>query len=289
MGTEPDDLALLAKTPLFANLDDTERAALAKLLVAHHYDAGQTIFLRGSPGDALYLIARGRVQAQFDNDVGDTVVLSEGKPGDVFGEVALFDGGPRSATVVAIEPTDVRILGRDAMLDYLSRHPHAAFDLMAVMTRRLRNVDTILRNVVTRNPNTIEDEHLTFGQRTADMVAAFGGSWTFIWIATIAMAFWVLVNTYILVKANAFDPPPFMGLNLLLSTIAAIQAPVIMMTQNRAAAKDRVKADLDYQINLKAELEIAQLHRKVDRLFEEMEAYFARNEHAQALAHRDRL
>jgi uncharacterized membrane protein len=288
MGTEPDDLALLAKTPLFANLDDAERAALARILVAHHYDPGQTVFMRGNPGDALYLIRSGRVQAQIENDVGETVVLSESKAGEVFGEVALFDGGPRSATVVATEPTEVRILSRDAMLDYLSRHPHAAFDLMAVMSRRLRNFDNVLRNCVTRNPNVVHEERLTFGQRTADVVAAFGGSWAFIFVSTTAMAIWVMINAFLLLD-RAFDPYPFILLNLLLSTLGAIQAPVIMMTQNREASKDRMKADLDYQVNLKAELEIEQLHRKVDRLFEEMQAHFARSEHGQALAHRERI
>jgi uncharacterized membrane protein len=288
MGTEPDDLTLLAKSPLFANLDDAERAALARILVAHHYDKGQTVFTRGNPGDALYLIRSGRVQAQIENDIGETVVLSEIKAGEVFGEVALFDGGPRSATVVATERTEVRILSRDAMLDYLSRHPHAAFDLMAVMSRRLRNFDNVLRNCVTRNPNIVHEERLTFGQRTADVVAAFGGSWAFIFVSTTAMAIWVMINTFLLLE-RAFDPYPFILLNLLLSTLGAIQAPVIMMTQNREASKDRMKADLDYQVNLKAELEIEQLHRKVDRLFEEMQAQFARSEHGQALAHRDRL
>ena len=153
------------------------------------------------------------------------------------------------------------------------------------MGRRLRLTDELLRTHVTRNLNVEEEERLTLGEHIADRVAAFGGSWTFIIVFGVVLAVWMGVNFLLVLRGaghglspdkSAFDPYPFILLNLVLSTLAALQAPVIMMSQNRQAAKDRLKADLEYQVNLKAELEVAQLHCKVDRIYEEMQANFAR-------------
>ena len=180
------------------------------------------------------------------------------------------------ATVVAAEPSEVLVLGREVFLQFLARHPHAALDLMAVMSRRLRGVDDVLRGCVTRNPNVEETEGSTFGEFLADRVASFGGSWPFIILFGSILVGWVAINVLLLTH-RPFDPYPFILLNLVLSTLAALQAPVIMMSQNRQSVKDRLKSDLDYQINLKAELEIAQLHRKMDRLSELLQGHFARD------------
>src|SRR5207244_550411 len=153
----------------------------------------------------------------------------------------------------------------------ITQRPLAAMDPLTVMGRRLLATDEMLRTHVTRNVNVEEEERLTFGQRVADKVATFGGSWTFIILFGAVLAVWVVVNTFLLI-AHPFDPYPYILLNLVLSTLAALQAPVIMMSQNRQSSKDRLKADLDYQVNLKAELEIASLHRKVDGLYETMQA-----------------
>src|SRR5205807_623024 len=139
----------------------------------------------------------------------------------------------------------------------------------------LRATDELLRTHVSRNLNVEEEERLTFGEHIADRVATFGGSWTFIISFGVVLLIWTMVNTFVLMQ-RAFDPYPYILLNLFLSMLAALQAPVIMMSQNRQASKDRLKADLDYEINLKAELEVAQLHSKVDRIYEEMQANFAR-------------
>jgi len=146
--------------------------------------------------------------------------------------------------------------------------------LLTVMGRRLRSTDELLRMHVSRNLNLEEDERMSFGERIADRVASFGGSWTFIIIAGIALSTWIAVNSILLSKA--FDPYPYILLNLVLSMLAALQAPVIMMSQNRQSAKDRLRSDLDYEVNMKAELEVAELHRKLDRLVERFEAYSAR-------------
>lgn len=261
------DLNMLGEVPLFALLDQRERKSLAKLLNTKTFNKGDTIFSYGDVGDALYLISHGRVEVFVENAEGEKIMLAENQPGDLFGEISLLDGGSRTATVVAVEDTECLTLDRENLLKFITQHPHAALDLLAVMGRRLRTTDELLRTHVTRNVNVEEEERLTFGERIADRVAAFGGSWTFIIAFSVVLLSWMGVNGYLL-AAHPFDPYPFILLNLVLSALAAIQAPVIMMSQNRQAAKDRLKADLDYQVNLKAELEVAQLHGKIDRIYD---------------------
>ncbi len=270
------EASVLADVPMFSLLDAEERSTLGELLDEVRFAKGDTIFSFGDSGDGLYLVRSGRVEVFVENFQGDKIPLAENEPGDIFGEISLLDGGPRTATAVAIDDTECLSLDRDRLLEFVSRHPHAALDLLTVMGRRLRATDELLRTHVTRNLNEEEEERLTFGERIADKVAAFGGSWTFIIVFGFVLLLWMGVNIYM--ATHAFDPYPFILLNLVLSTLAALQAPVIMMSQNRQAAKDRLKADLDYEVNLKAELEVAQLHNKVDRLYEAMQAHFAMHE-----------
>ena len=271
------DLTMLGEVPLFALLDQRERKALAKLLNTRHFDKGDTIFSYGDAGDALYLVRQGRVEVFVENTEGEKILLAENEAGDLFGEISLLDGGARTASAVCVEETEVLTLDREHLLKFITQHPHAALDLLAVMGRRLRNTDELLRTHVSRNLNEEEEELLTFGERIADRVATFGGSWTFIIAFAVILVTWMGGNA-ILLAAHPFDPYPFILLNLVLSALAALQAPVIMMSQNRQATKDRLKADLDYQVNLKAELEVAQLHGKIDRIYEQMQSAFSRLE-----------
>ena len=270
------DASALAEVPMFSLLDPQERSTLGELLDERRFDKGDTIFTFGDPGDCLYLLRSGRVEVFVENYLGDKILLGENEPGDVFGEISLLDGGPRTATAVAIEGSVCLGLDREKLLAFVTRHPHAALDLLTVMGRRLRATDELLRTHVTRNLNEEEEERLTFGQHIADKVATFGGSWTFIILFSVVLVAWMTLNLYM--ATHAFDPYPFILLNLVLSALASIQAPVIMMSQNRQASKDRLQADLDYEVNLKAELEVAQLHNKVDRLYEAMQAHFALHE-----------
>ncbi|HVP41900.1 MAG TPA: DUF1003 domain-containing protein [Terriglobales bacterium] len=270
------DASALADVPMFSLLDDEERSTLSELLDLRRFEKGDTVFSFGDSGDALYLVRSGKVQVFVENYQGDKIPLADNEPGDIFGEISLLDGGPRTATAVAIEDSECLTLDREKLLEFVSRHPHAALDLLTVMGRRLRATDELLRTHVTRNLNEEEEERLTFGQHIADRVASFGGSWTFIIVFGLILFAWMGLNVYM--ATHAFDPYPFILLNLVLSTLAALQAPVIMMSQNRQAQKDRLKADLDYEVNLKAELEVAQLHNKVDRLYEAMQAHFAMHE-----------
>ncbi|MCI0355369.1 MAG: DUF1003 domain-containing protein [Acidobacteria bacterium] len=270
------DVAMLAEVQLFSLLDEQERETLAGILEAKRFDKGDTIFSFGDAGDCLYVVRSGRVEVYVENTEGEKIVLAAMEPGELVGEISLFDGGARTATAVAGEDTETLVCDREHLLEFVTRHPAAALDLLTIMGRRLRATDEMLRSRVSRNLNEEEEERLTFGQRVADRVAAFGGSWTFIILFMGLLNVWMAVNFYL--DRQAFDPFPFILLNLALSTLAALQGPVIMMSQNRQSAKDRLKADLDYQINLKAELEVAQLHGKMDRIYEQMQANFAKME-----------
>jgi len=270
-------VAMIGEVPIFTLLDDEEREALAEMMNAREFRQGETVFHYGDPGGEIFIIRSGRVELFVENTEGEKIVLSENEPGDVIGELSFLDGGPRTATAVASEDTQLLMLDRIRLLDFIDKHPHAAMDVLTVIGRRLRATDELLRTQVSRNPNVEEQERLTFGQRIADKVASFGGSWTFILSFGTVLAVWVVMNSTALL-ARHFDPYPYILLNLFLSMLAAVQAPVIMMSQNRQTAKDRLKGDLDYEVNLKAEMEVAHLHRKVDHIYERLEEHWARLE-----------
>ena len=259
-------IEMLREARMFSLLDEEELNTLSALLESRRFSKGETIFHRGDVGDCLYIIRQGVVEVFVETTEGEKIVFAENTAGDVFGEISLLDGGPRTATAVAIEDTEALTCDRENLLEFVTKHPSAAIDVMTAMGRNLRTTDELLRSQVSRNLNAEEEEHLTVGQRIADRVATFGGSWPFIILFGFIMSFWMGMNVYL--ARGAFDPFPFILLNLALSALAALQAPVIMMSQNRQAAKDRLRADLDYEVNLKAELEVAHLHNKVDQLYE---------------------
>ena len=259
--------AILAEVPIFSLLDDEERADLIKLLKPRQFPAGQRIFRTGDPALALFIIRKGRIRIVLDTYEGEEIPLLELESGDVVGEVSFLDGGARTATAEVIEDCELLEFDRKELLQFVTLHPHAALDLLTALGKRLRSTDELLRTRVSRNPNVEEEERLTLGNRVADRVASFGGSWTFIGIFFAMLLTWVAINSALVLR-RPFDPYPYILLNLFLSMLAAIQAPVIMMSQNRQASKDRLKGDLDYQVDTKAELEIAHLHRKVDQIYE---------------------
>jgi uncharacterized membrane protein len=220
----------------------------------------------------VHILRNGKVEVFVESLDGEKVVLAENEAGDAFGEISVLDGGPRTATAVALEDCETLVLDREGLLHLFKQHPHSALDLLSVMGRRLRATDELLRTQVSRNVNVEVEESLTLGQRVADMVASFGGSWPFIILFGVFLVVWMLLN--VRMAQRAWDPYPFILLNLVLSTLAAIQAPVIMMSQNRQAFKDRLQAEQDYKVNLKAELEVAELHRKIDRHYEALQMGF---------------
>ena len=262
---------LLREIPLFASMDDEERGALAAVMEESAFAEGQNICRAGEPGGTMHVILEGEVEVSLEDSEGEKVVLDLLSAGDFFGELSLLDGGERSATATAVKSTLTLVLGRDDLLALLPQRLHMVQDIMGALVRRIRHTDALLGGRVSRNANEVLEEHETLGTRVADGVARFGGSWTFIFFFAAVLAVWVLLNTVLLAR-DVFDPYPFILLNLVLSMLAAIQAPVIMMSQNRQDAKDRIRSELDYQVNLKAEVGVSELLRKVTALEEKVDA-----------------
>jgi CRP/FNR family cyclic AMP-dependent transcriptional regulator len=262
---------ILEGIPFFQTLDGDERAAVAALMKEARFTAGATVFREKEPGGVLYVIKGGKVELSVTGEDGAKVVVDVLEPGEFFGEMSLLDGEGRSTSAVAAEDVEAYSLSREEFLGLLRRRSDVALDVMSALGRRIRKTDELLRRRVP-NPNEVADEQETFGERVADGVARFGGSWLFIFFFGGVLLTWVAINTILIrsVGKEPFDPFPFILLNLFLSMLAAIQAPVIMMSQNRQDSRDRIRSELDYQVNLKAELEIMQLHEKFDRLREEL-------------------
>lgn len=253
-----DRLTLLRTIPLFESLADEDLAALASRLREERFEAGTTVFAQGDEGDAMYLIEEGAVDIVAGAGKQRVTLASLFKQ-QYFGELSLLDGAPRSAMALATRATVLLALERDDFVDFIKRRPEAALLIMHEIGERIRATNELMTRTVTRNVLEEEEEKLSLGARVADRVAAFGGSWPFIFLFGGFMASWMLWNS--LAGGWAFDPLPFMFLNLFLSTIAALQAPVIMMSQNRQSSKDKALAVNDYQVNLKNEVAIDKILR----------------------------
>jgi uncharacterized membrane protein len=257
---------LLKEVPLFELLDDNERTELAAQLDVVHFAAGETIFNYGEPGDAIYVISSGEVEVFFKNDTGERIVLEVATRGHFFGELSMLDKGTRSASVVAVQDTQALRLDRPDLEKFLQFRPQAAMDLLAAMGRRHRETVERLRHTATRNVNIETEDKRTLVQKTADWIAEFAGSIPFLIIHVAVFAFWLVVNWIHVPGIPQFDPYPFGFLTLAVSLEAIFLSVFVLLSQNRQAAKERVHADIEYDVNLKAELEIAHLHEKLDRL-----------------------
>jgi uncharacterized membrane protein len=254
-----DRIELLKTIPLFESLESDDLTALAGKLRESTVENGATVFSQGDEGDAMYLIEDGAIDIVAGTGK-QRVVLSTMFKQQFFGELSLLDGAPRSATAVASRETKLLALDRDDFVEFVRKRPEAALSIMHEVGERMRATNELMTRTVSRNVVEEEEEKLTLGARVADVVAAFGGSWPFIFIFGGVMAVWMMWNT-VTNEPLAFDPLPFMFLNLFLSTIAALQAPVIMMSQNRQAVKDKALALNTYQVNLKNEVSIDKLLR----------------------------
>lgn len=259
------DVANLRAVPLFSSLDSKATAELGQFLTIHDYPKSATIFRKGDPGDAMYLIDLGKVGISITDADGHVVTLAELGAGDFFGEMAMLDGQGRSANAVVLEDSRVAKLTRDDFLLFMKSDPRVTLELLTALTHRLRRTDELLRHRVSRNVNQEEEAQLTFADRAADKIAEFGGSWKFIITFVAVLTGWVMLNTWILLT-RAFDPYPFLLLSTGLNMLAALQAPIIMMSQNRQSYKDRLRANLDYQVNLKNELLLSDIIRRLDEL-----------------------
>jgi len=257
-------LEALRSVPLFASLDDDAARDLRSLLSDKRVPQNTRLFRQGDKGDAMYLIESGRVRISIRDQEEQEVILAELAQGDFFGEMSIIDGRQRSADAKVIDDAQLAILSREAFLSFVRSNPDVALEMLSALTDRLRRTDELLRSRVSRNVNEEQAARLTVADRAADLIAEFGGSWKFIILSIALIIFWIIFNTFILVRG--FDPMPFAMLNLVLAVIAGMQAPIIMMSQNRQGEKDRLRADLDYQVNLKNELSLAEVLRRLDVL-----------------------
>lgn len=258
-------LEALRSVPLFNSLDDGAARALRDLLVVSDVPAGTLLFQSGDAGDAMYLIEAGRVRIFIRDEDDEDVTLAELAAGDFFGEMAIVDGKRRSANALAIEAARLAVLSRADFLQFVRGNPDVALEMVSAISDRLRQTDKLLRQRVSRNVNEENDARMTLADRLADAVSSFGGSWQFIGATLVFVVIWVWFNTFFR-RDQGLDPFPYSFLDVINGIVAALLTPIILISQNRQAKKDRLRADLDYQINLKNELTIAEVLRRLDVL-----------------------
>jgi len=258
----PCDPQELKHVPLFALLDDDELAVLAAQVELKKFAPRQRIYKIGDPGKHAYIFISGSVQVTTVDEDNQEVVVDEPGHGEFFGFASMLDQTPHQTNALAIEETECVEISRDDIATLLCKKPLAGMDMLTVLGRQFHASQQLVRVRANRNANEIIEDAETFGERIADTVATFGGSWTFIIAFAIVLTIYTSIN--IVLKGRAWDPYPFILLNLFLSMLAAIQAPVIMMSQNRQDKKDRVRSELDFDVNRRAESEIQHLARKLN-------------------------
>jgi len=258
----------LRQIPLFALLDDDEMAVLAAQVEIKKFAARQRIYKIGEPGKHAYVMISGMVRVTTVDEDHQEVLVDEPSHGDFFGFASMLEDTPHQTTALAIEETTCLEVSRDDIAALLQQKPMAGMDMLTVVSRQFHASQQLVRIRASRNSNDVIEEKMSFGDRVADEVARFGGSWTFIILFGVVLLTYATTN--VVLKGRAWDPYPFILLNLFLSMLAAIQAPVIMMSQNRQDTKDRVRGELDYDVNLRAESEIQALSNKLNLLNEKI-------------------
>jgi CRP/FNR family cyclic AMP-dependent transcriptional regulator len=260
----PPEMTLdaIRSVPLFGSLDDEAAGELRDLLRTRDAAAGTALFRTGDQGDAMYLIESGRVRIMITDEDKKVITLAELAQGDFFGEMAIIDGKQRSADAIVAEAARLAVLSRENFLRFIRNNPMVALEMLSATFGRLRRTDKLLQQRVSRNVNEEQRKRMTLADRAADTLAEFGGSWKFIGAALFIIISWIVFNSWVLIRG--FDPVPYQMLNLVMGIIAGLQAPIIMMSQNRQSEKDRLRADLDYQVNLKNELSLTEVLRRLD-------------------------
>jgi uncharacterized membrane protein len=268
MSCGPD---VLRSVPLFALLDDDETAVLAAQVEVKNFGARERIYKKGDAGGQAYVMMSGKVRVSTVDEDQQEVIVDEPARGDFFGFASMLEQTPHQTTAIALEETSCIEVSRDDIAVLLQRKPNAGMDLLTALGRQLHATQELARMRATRNANELIETEATFAERIADHVARFGGSWTFIISFGVLMVIYALINIVLGIKA--WDPYPFILLNLFLSMLAAIQAPVIMMSQNRQDTKDRLRGELDFDVNRRAASDIQGLARKLNLLDEKMDDF----------------
>jgi uncharacterized membrane protein len=266
MACEP---LILRQVPLFALLDDEETAVLAAQVEVKTFAPRQRIYKIGDAGGRAYVMVSGAVRITTIDEDHQDVVVDEPVVGEFFGFASMLDGTPHQTNAIALDETVCLEVDQHDIETLVQRKPHAAMDMLSVIGRQFHATQKLVRVRAARNPNEIIEAESTVGERLADAVAGFGGSWTFIITFLVILAAYSTLN--VVLGRSAWDPYPFILLNLFLSMLAALQAPVIMMSQNRQDTKDRLRGELDYQVNRRAEAEVQSLSSKLQLLVEKMD------------------
>jgi CRP/FNR family transcriptional regulator, cyclic AMP receptor protein len=255
----------LRHVPLFESLDDEAAGKLCQLMESIDCKARTFIFRAGDEGNAMYLIEQGKVCICVQGTDGREMTLAELARGDFFGEMALLDGQRRSADAIVAEDARLAVLSREHFLSFLRSSPDVALEMLTAFANRLRRTDQLLRHSAARNVNVEEAAQFTLADRAADLIAEFGGSWKFIIAAIMFFNVWVLINSWIL-HNRGFDPYPYLLVSTMINMLAILQAPIILMSQNRQAHKDRLRSEIDYQVNLKNELALQEILERLNTL-----------------------
>jgi len=271
----PCKAADLAEVKLFELLDENELSELAAVIDNRSAAAGDIVFHAGDLGDVLYIVRSGEVELYVRDTAGQKIVLATAGPNDLFGELSMLDARPRSATAMALVDSELLLLDHDDLLLLFKKQPDAALNMLAAMSGMLRKVDRLLQTRVSRNVNEEMEEKLPTLQRIADWIAWFSGSMQFLIINGLWFLVWIAINIFPL-GLPQFDPFPFGLLTMIVSLEAIFLSCFVLISQNRQAAKDKIRADIEYDVNIKAELEVAHLHEKVDHIHEQMLEQFAR-------------
>lgn len=257
------DPKIFNEVPLFELLDADERNILAEQVSLKSFKKGQIIFKAGDPGGLAYVIQKGTVSVSIKDATNETVVIDIAGDGGLVGMSSLLAGENHLTTAVAMEDTVAIEIDRNDITALLTTRPMAGLDMLTIVEKHLRATHELMRTRVARNINEEIEENETLGDRMADALAKFGGSWRFVTIFAVILLAYVITNSELV---HPWDPYPFILLNLFLSMLAAMQAPIIMMSQNRQDAKDRIRSELDYRVNLKAELEIEEVLQRVGEI-----------------------
>lgn len=258
------DIELLKNIPLFAHLSQKDLTTLQQLLVRKEVPAHQTVCWIGENGTEMSILQSGKVEVVQPDEQGKEMILNSIGPGGFFGEISLLDGGPRTATVRTAAHCVLLNLDRNAFAQFLVKHPTAAIHMLSELGKRQRDMMQMLRSV--KNVNEVMQVRQTFAQRFADAFASQMGSWKFIIAQSVIYLCWIILNVVLVGRPEDWDPYPFNLLSLVLAAVAGYAAPIIMMSQARQAEKDRIKAELEYQVNVKAHMEVMALHQKIDEL-----------------------
>ena len=275
----PCESMLLKGISIFELLHEDDRDELAKVVDSVSLKSDEILFEAGDPGDSMYIVRSGSIELFIKDTAGQKIVLTVAEEGQLFGELSMLDSGPRTATAVALSDAELLVLDREDLLLLFQKRPDAGLHMLAAMSGMTRKADELLRTRVARNVNEEMPQSSSLLEKVADVIAWFSGSMPFLILNAAWFIIWIALNT-LPFGFGHFDPFPFGLLTMIVSLEAIFLSCFVLVSQNRQAEKDRVRSDIEYEVNIKAELEIAHLHEKTDRIYERMLERFARLEKA---------